>query len=256
MAALECRSVCLDYVLSRGRFRALADVNIAIEDREFVSLLGPSGCGKSSLLNIIAGFVQHTSGSVTVAGRQVTGPGRDRGMVFQEHALFPWMTVGENIGFGPKANGVPKEQRQQKIRELVQLVGLQGFEDAFPKQLSGGMRQRAAVARALANDPEVMLLDEPFSALDEQSRRRVQQEFVRIWQATRKTVLLVTHSVDESILMSDRVVVMQTRPGRVREIIPVDLPRPRDETSPQFIQLKRRIGRLIYEDQPATEVLG
>ncbi len=239
----------LDYHLSGETFRALDRVDVTIADREFVSLLGPSGCGKSSLLGIIAGFVRPTSGSVTVGGRQVTGPGRDRGVVFQEHALFPWMTVRENIEFGPKSAGMPKAQRNSKIAELVELVGLQGFENAFPKQLSGGMRQRVAVSRALANDPAVMLLDEPFSALDEQSRQRFQQEFIRIWKATKQTVLLVTHSIDESILMSDRVVVMATRPGRVRETITVDLPRPRDETSPEFIALKRRISKLIYEKQ-------
>jgi len=249
MASLECRAVSLDYHLSGEDFRALDRVDVTIADRELVSLLGPSGCGKSSLLSIIAGFVRPTSGIVTVGGRQVTGPGRDRGVVFQEHALFPWMTVRENIEFGPKSAGMPKAQRNSKIAELVELVGLQGFENAYPKQLSGGMRQRVAVSRALANDPAVMLLDEPFSALDEQSRQRFQQEFIRIWKATNQTVLLVTHSIDESILMSDRVVVMATRPGRVRETITVDLPRPRDETSPEFIVLKRRISKLIYEKQ-------
>ena len=255
MALLECRSLCLDYVLAGGEvFRALDSVDVAIEPREFVSLLGPSGCGKSSLLNIIAGFVQPSSGTVTLAGREVSGPGRDRGVVFQEHALFPWLTVRGNIEYGLKANGVARPQRDRKVEELVALVGLKGFENAWPKQLSGGMRQRVAVSRALANDPEVMLLDEPFSALDEYSRLRVQNEFLRIWQATGQTVLLVTHSIDESLLMSDRVIVMGTRPGRVREEIDIDLPRPRDESSQRFIELKRHIGALIDESRLADEV--
>jgi NitT/TauT family transport system ATP-binding protein len=181
----------------------------------------------------------------------VSGPGRDRGIVFQEHALFPWMTVRGNIEFGPRANGVASDARERKVRELIALVGLDGFENAFPKQLSGGMRQRVGVARALATDPDILLLDEPFSALDEQTRQSVQQEFVRIWQQTGQTVLLVTHSVEESVLMSDRVVVMATRPGRVKEIIEVDLPRPRDDSDPRFITLKRHISGLLYQDRQA-----
>jgi len=162
------------------RLRALEDVSVLVENQEFVSVLGPSGCGKSSLLNIVAGFVRPTGGQVFVGGREVSSPGRDRGVVFQEHALFPWMTVRENIEFGPKVNGVPKNVRAKKVEELIELVGLTGFEDAFPKLLSGGMRQRVAVSRALANDPDILLMDEPFSALDEQTRQRVQEEFVRI----------------------------------------------------------------------------
>lgn len=255
VAALECRSVCLEYQLDGVQFRALDNVDVCIADREFVSILGPSGCGKSSLLNIVAGFVRPTTGTVLVAGRAVSGPGRDRGVVFQEHALFPWMTVWENIEFGPKVNGVSKEARTKKVRELIELVGLKGFENALPKQLSGGMRQRVAVSRALATDPDVVLLDEPFSALDEQTRQRVQQEFVRIWQETRQTVLLVTHSIEESILMSDRIVVMTTKPGRVKRIIDVDLPRPRDDTDPGFIAKKRLISELLYHHQPSMETV-
>ncbi len=227
------------------RLQALEGVCLRVEHREFVSVLGPSGCGKSSLLNIIAGFVRPTGGQVLVEGQEVSGPGRDRGVVFQDHALFPWMTVRENIEFGPKVNGAPKHVRAKKAEELIALVGLKGFEDAFPKQLSGGMRQRVAVSRALATDPDILLLDEPFSALDEQTRRRVQEEFVSIWQETNQTVLLVTHSVEESVLMSDRVVVMTTKPGQVEATIRIDLPRPRDETDPEFVEKKRLIGNLL-----------
>ncbi len=253
MATLECRSVDLEYPLEGSRFRALQDVNVSVADREFVSLLGPSGCGKSSLLNIVAGFVRPTSGRVLVGGREVRGPGRDRGLVFQEHALFPWMTVRENIEFGPKVNGVPRQAREKKVRDLIALVGLTGFENAFPKQLSGGMRQRVGVSRALATDPDILLLDEPFSALDEQTRHSVQQEFVRIWQQTKQTVLLVTHSIEESIVMSDRVVVMATKPGRVKAVIDIDLPRPRDDTDPSFVAKKRLISELLYQHRQAAE---
>jgi NitT/TauT family transport system ATP-binding protein len=246
MAALECRSVYLDYPLMGERLRALEDVSVRVEDQEFVSILGPSGCGKSSLLNIVAGFVRPTLGQVLVGGVEVSGPARDRGVVFQEHALFPWMTVRGNIEFGLKANHVPKPQRDRKVDELIDLVGLRGFEDAFPKQLSGGMRQRVAVSRAFATDPDVVLLDEPFSALDEQSKQRIQREFARICQATRQTVLLVTHSIEESILMSDRVVVMEPRPGRIRATVDIELARPREDTSPQFIDKKRQISSILY----------
>jgi len=246
VAALECRSVCLEYQLMGRRLRALEDVSVLVQNQEFVSILGPSGCGKSSLLNIVAGFVRPTGGQVLVGGREVSIPGRDRGVVFQEHALFPWMTVRENIEFGPKVNGVPKNECARKVGELIELVGLTGFEDAFPKQLSGGMRQRVAVSRALANDPDILLMDEPFSALDEQTRQRVQEEFVRIWKETEQTVLLVTHSIEESVLMSDRVVVMSTKPGRVKKMIEIDLPRPRDDTNPDFVEKKRLIGEILY----------
>ena len=235
------------------RLRALEDVSVLVENQEFVSVLGPSGCGKSSLLNIVAGFVRPTGGQVFVGGREVSSPGRDRGVVFQEHALFPWMTVRENIEFGPKVNGVPKNVRAKKVEELIELVGLTGFEDAFPKQLSGGMRQRVAVSRALANDPDILLMDEPFSALDEQTRQRVQEEFVRVWKETEQTVLLVTHSIEESVLMSDRVVVMSTKPGRVKKTIEIDLPRPRDDTNPEFVEKKRLIGEILYHDDDYGE---
>lgn len=248
MAALECRSVCLDYELAGRRLRVLEDVSVSVKDREFVSLLGPSGCGKSSLLNVVAGFLRPTGGRVLVGGREISRPGRDRGVVFQEHALFPWMTVRQNIEFGPDVNGMSKQERARRADELITMVGLTGFEDAFPKQLSGGMRQRVAVCRALATTPDILLMDEPFSALDEQTRETLREEFVRIWQMTEQTVLLVTHSIDESVLMSDRVVVMKAKPGQVLEVIDVELPRPRDDTSPEFIEKKRLINRILYQN--------
>lgn len=253
MAALECRSVCLDYRLGSQSHRALQDVDVTVDDQELVSVLGPSGCGKSSLLNIVAGFLRPTAGSVLIGGHEVSAPGRDRGVVFQEHALFPWMTVRDNIGYGPKVNRVPRARRAARIEQLTELVGLTGFETAYPKQLSGGMRQRVAIARALANEPEVLLMDEPFSALDEQTRRRMQGEFVRIWQETNQTVLFVTHSVDESVLLSDRVIVMDTKPGRVREIVAVTIPRPRDDSHADYVDLKRQIADILYQIHHADD---
>ena len=246
MAALDCQSVCLDYSLAGRQVRALQDVTVAVEKREFVSLLGPSGCGKSTLLNVVAGFLKPSGGRVLVEGREVSEPGRDRGVIFQDHALFPWMTARQNIGYGLQASGAPRDVRDQKVNELIELVGLRGFEHAFPSQLSGGMRQRVAVSRALATSPSILLMDEPFSAIDEQTRQGLREEFLRIWQKTGQTVLLVTHSIEESVIMSDRVVVMGTKPGRVIDVVNVDLPRPRDETSADFMRLRRRIGGLLH----------
>ncbi len=246
MAALDCQAVCLDYALAGRHVRALQDVTVAVERREFVSLLGPSGCGKSTLLNIVAGFLKPSGGRVLVDGREVSEPGRDRGIIFQDHALFPWMTARQNIGYGLQAGGVPRDVRDRKVNELIELVGLGGFEHAFPSQLSGGMRQRVAVSRALATSPSILLMDEPFSAIDEQTRQGLREEFLRIWQKTGQTVLLVTHSIEESVIMSDRIVVMGTKPGRVISVVDVDLARPRDETSSEFISLRRHIGGLLY----------
>lgn len=246
MAALDCQAVCLDYALAGRHVRALQDVTVAVEKREFVSLLGPSGCGKSSLLNIVAGFLRPSGGRVLIEGREVSEPGRDRGIIFQDHALFPWMTARQNIGYGLAASGVPRQERDRKVNELIELVGLGGFEHAFPSQLSGGMRQRVAVSRALATSPSILLMDEPFSAIDEQTRQGLREEFLRIWQKTNQTVLLVTHSIEESVIMSDRVVVMGTKPGRVICTVEIDLPRPRDETGAEFIKLRRHIGGLLY----------
>jgi NitT/TauT family transport system ATP-binding protein len=246
MLALECQSVCLEYSVAGRRLRALQDVSVVVGKREFVSLLGPSGCGKSTLLNVVAGFLKPTGGKVLVEGREVSRPGQDRGVIFQEHALFPWMTVRQNISFGLDVNGVPRREREKKVDELIRLVGLTGFERAFPSQLSGGMRQRVAVSRALATSPSILLMDEPFSAIDEQTRQGLRDEFLRIWQQTSQTVLLVTHSIEESVLMSDWVVVMGTKPGRVICTVEIDLPRPRDDASAQFIRLRKHISDLLY----------
>ena len=226
----------------------MRDVNVEMRGGEFVCLLGPSGCGKSTLLNIAAGFIPPTSGSVLLDGRPVIGPGPDRGVVFQEHALFPWLSVVDNIGFGLRMRGVSAHARRDTVRRYLALMGLAGFERSFPKDLSGGMRQRVAIARALANDPTMLLMDEPFASLDAQTRRLMQNELMRVWQQARKTVLFVTHSIEEALLLSDRIVVMTARPGTIRDIIPVEWPRPRDDTSTEFAAAKRRIGAMLDEE--------
>ncbi len=227
---------------------AVRDVNVEVRAGEFVCLLGPSGCGKSTLLNIAAGFIRPTSGSLVLDGRPIIGPGPDRGVVFQEHALFPWLSVVDNIGFGLRMRGVSADVRRDTVRRYLALMGLAGFERSFPKDLSGGMRQRVAIARALANDPTMLLMDEPFASLDAQTRRLMQNELMRVWQQARKTVLFVTHSIEEALLLSDRIVVMTARPGTIRDIIPVESPRPRDDTCAEFAAAKRRIGAMLDEE--------
>lgn len=227
---------------------ALGDVSFEIADGEFCALLGHSGCGKTTLLNMVAGFEAPTSGSVTLGGRPVDGPGWDRTMIFQDYALFPWASVRENIGFGLKMKKTAPDEAAAIVEHHLDLVGLQGFGDRYPHQLSGGMRQRVAIARALAVSPDVLLMDEPFAALDDQNRLAMQRELVRIWRQEPKTVMLVTHSIDEAILLADKIVVMSSRPGRVREIVPVGLDRPRDEDDPAYLALKRHLRSLIREE--------
>lgn len=224
---------------------ALARIDLAIADGEFFVILGPSGCGKSTLLNIIAGFIPPTTGDVWLNEHKVTGPGPDRAVVFQEYVLFPWRTVWRNVEVGPEVRGVPKEKRAQICDRYIGLVGLRGFEQRFPAELSGGMKQRVGLARALANDPEVLLMDEPFGALDAQTRRMMQLELLSIWAATQKTIIFVTHSVTEAVLLGDRLAVMTAHPGRIMELLKIELKRPRDPTSEPFIAYQRRVNSLI-----------
>jgi sulfonate transport system ATP-binding protein len=226
------------YRVGAGKIPALQDVNLAIGEGEFISIVGSSGCGKSTLLRIIAGLENGHDGTVTLGGKRVAGPGLDRGMVFQEHRLLPWLTVEQNVAFG--LNGHSTETKQA-VREHLELVGLEKFAKAHPGQLSGGMAQRVAIARALVNQPKLLLLDEPFGALDALTRIQMQQEILRIWQAEQTTMVLVTHDIDEAIYLGDRVVIMSSRPGTVKRILPVDLPRPRDRSSHEFVQLRREI---------------
>lgn len=220
---------------------ALDGINLTIATQEFVCILGPSGCGKTTLLKAIAGLVQLDAGQVRIDGRVVTAPGPDRALVFQNFALLPWADVLTNIAFGLELRGMPKEKRDHIARELTRAVGLAGFEYYFPRQLSGGMQQRVGLARALAVDPQILLMDEPFGAVDEQTRRLLQEDLLALLERTRKTVVFVTHSMDEAVRLGDRVVLMTPRPGRVQEAIRVDLPRPRPvdvDKYPQFVELK------------------
>ena len=240
---------------SKSTVRALDEINLEVQKGEVICILGPSGCGKSTLLNIVAGFLPPSGGEVRVDGRPVIEPGPDRGFVFQEFALFPWRTVLENIEFGPVLKGMEKADRHARARELIQRIHLTGFENKYPFELSGGMKQRVGIARALANDPEVLLMDEPFGALDAQTRRVMQEELLKLLGETKKTVLFVTHAIDEAIVLADRVVIMTARPGQVKALLGVDLPRPRDRTSPEFNELYRNMDDLIrVEVEKSIEV--
>ncbi|MDR7520020.1 MAG: ABC transporter ATP-binding protein [Armatimonadota bacterium] len=225
---------------------ALQDVSFQVQPNEFVSVVGRSGCGKTTLLNIIAGLLRPTEGEVRIDGRPVEGPGPDRGMVFQHAALFPWLTALENVEFGPRNHGMPRDQRRALAMELIDLVRLRGFERKYPRELSGGMRQRVAIARALATDPEILLMDEPFGALDELTRAEMQEELLRIWEARRKTVVFVTHSIMEAIYLSDRIVVLSPHPGRVRKEVQIPMPRPRQRSSAEFMAYYEEIHSSIY----------
>ncbi len=227
---------------------AVRDFNLAIAEGEFVVVVGPSGCGKTTLLRCIAGLVEPTRGNVHIRGRPLEGPGAERGYVFQSFALFPWRTVRRNIEFGLELKGMPKEERRRISDEYIDLVGLQGFEDSHPRELSGGMQQRVGLARALVNDPEVLLMDEPFGSLDAQTRNIMQTEVLKIWNRTHKTIIFVTHSVDESIYLADRVVVLTARPASIKAIFPVDLPRPRDRASDPFAHIRHEVLEDLTEE--------
>ena len=229
--------------------QALADVNLDIQDQEFICMVGPSGCGKTTLLRIIAGLETPTAGEVTVDGNAVIGPDPKRGMVFQEYSLFPWRRVIDNVAFGLEMKGVGKEERRKTADHYIDMVGLSQFRNAYPFELSGGMRQRVAIARALANDPDVLLMDEPFGALDAQTRNRMQRELLSLWAGTKQTIIFVTHSVDEAVYLADRIVVLSQRPGTVREIIPIPWSRPRDRTSAEFAEVRRRVLDMINETE-------
>jgi NitT/TauT family transport system ATP-binding protein len=228
---------------------AISDISLRIEDGAFVSILGPSGCGKSTLLYIVGGFVNPTEGAAKVKGTAITGPGPDRGPVFQEFALFPWKNVLGNVMYGLRQQGVARTEAEAQSRRLIEMVGLKGFENFYPKELSGGMKQRVAIARTLAYKPAVLLMDEPFGALDAHTRTRLQNDLLNIWERDRKTVLFVTHSVDEAVFLSDKVVVMTRAPGRIKEIVEIDLPRPRRRAEllldPRYQKYVVDIERLI-----------
>jgi len=228
---------------------ALKDINLDIPNGQFVCLLGPSGCGKSTLLNAVAGFSLPSTGVIAADGKPITGPGPERGMVFQEYALFPWMTVEQNVAFGLGIKGMDKTAIRARVLQLLGKLGLADFRHRFPKDLSGGMRQRVAIARVLALDSPIMLMDEPFGALDALTRRNLQDELLRIWAELKKTIIFVTHSIEEAIYLADRIVVMTYRPGTVKRDLMVTLPRLRDPSAPEFNVLKRELGQRVMEEQ-------
>lgn len=250
---IRIRDVTMIYGTADHEVAALDAISLDVAPGELVCLLGPSGCGKSTLLNIIAGFLAPSRGEVIAGGTRVTQPGPDRGMVFQEYALFPWMTVRANVAFGLEMRREPKEKIAETVDALLAKLHLTEFAGRFPKDLSGGMRQRVAIARVLALDSPILLMDEPFGALDALTRRNLQDELLRIWTELRKTIVFVTHGIDESLYLADRIVVMTFRPGHVKAIVPVSLNRPRDVSSPEFNELKRSISAMVMEEQKRHE---
>lgn len=252
---LTATQVCKSFPIfgsKRETLLALSDVSFSVSDKEFVSIVGPSGCGKSTMLSIVGGFDQPTSGDVLLGGSKICGPSKERGFVFQADALFHWMTVEDNVGYGLRVQGYPKQQQGDIVEGNLKLVGLLPFRKARPAQLSGGMRQRVAIARALATDPKILLLDEPFGALDVLTRKKMQQELARIWDQTHKTVIMVTHSVEEALLLSDRIFVMTRSPGTIRETLVVDLPRPRSTRDSAFREREARLNELLLGEVEET----
>lgn len=233
---------------NRGSLEALSEVSFDVPENDFVCVVGPSGCGKSTLLRMIAGLESVTSGRIVYRGDAVSRSRREIGMVFQEYSLLPWRSVLDNIALGPEFSGMPRNEREVKAMEYLRLVGMETFSRAFPHELSGGMRQRVAIVRALANDPDVLLMDEPFGALDAHTRILLQKELLRIWENHRKTILFVTHGVDEAIYLADRILVMSARPGRILEIIDVDMERPRDRANPSYGRMAERILSILEQE--------
>jgi ABC-type nitrate/sulfonate/bicarbonate transport system ATPase subunit len=256
MSQLAIQGVSRIFTGARGQqTQALLPVDFDVRENDFVTVLGPSGCGKSTLLRSVAGLDYPSTGRVLLDGQPVEGPGADRGMVFQSYTLFPWLTVEQNIRFGLRERRMPEAQQKERCDFFIAKVGLRGFESHFPKQLSGGMQQRTAIARALANDPKILLLDEPFGALDNQTRVLMQELLLGIWESAQKTVLFVTHDIDEAIFMANRVAVFSARPGRIKTEFAVDFPHPRHytiKTSPEFMELKARLTEEIRAESMAV----
>jgi len=251
MSDIQFVEVAMSFPTRKGEVRALDEISLSVPDGQFACIVGPSGCGKSTLLSIAAGLVTPTHGDVLVDGRPASDPGPDRGMVFQSYSLYPWLSVRRNIEFGLEIKRTPKAERHRQSSELIHLMKLDGFADVFPKALSGGMKQRAAIARAIANDPQILLMDEPFGALDALTRQVMQEMLTDIWQRFRKTVLFVTHDIDEAIFLGDVIYIMTNRPGRIRTTLQVDLPRPRSfdmVSAPHFAELRNQVVGVIHEE--------
>jgi NitT/TauT family transport system ATP-binding protein len=253
---LEVRHLDKVFRTRENETLALSDINFSTHRREFLSIVGPSGCGKSTLIRILAGLEDQTAGDVLLDGEPVCGPGSDRGMVFQSYTLFPWLTVKKNVMFGLEINNYGQAESERQALQWLQLVGLEKFAESYPHQLSGGMKQRVAIVRALATQPRILLMDEPFGALDAQTRARMQSHLLEIWRKIDITIVFITHDLDEAIFLSDRILVLSAHPGRVQELIEVPVPRPRDTTqcfSPEFIATKARLEELIYSAEPEDE---
>jgi NitT/TauT family transport system ATP-binding protein len=246
------RDVRKTFALGNDEFVALDRISLDIADNEFVTAVGPSGCGKSTLMNILAGLEEPSAGEALVDGRPVDGPGPERGVIFQQYALFPWLTVRQNVEFGLRTAGVGKAERRERAEYFIKMVGLEQFADALPKMLSGGMKQRCAIARAYAVNPSILLMDEPFGALDALTRVKLQEQLLATWSREKRTVVFITHDVDEAVFLANRVVVMAARPGRVFDVIDVDLPYPRTEDvrlSPEFGELRNRVWHSVYHQE-------
>ena len=251
LTKLKIDNVYKEYQGRNGKTIALNGVNLDIKENEFICVVGPSGCGKSTLLNIIAGLLEPTSGTVMLDGKVIEGTGVERGVVFQQYALFPWRTVLKNVMFPMEMKKVPKDEAEAIARKYIKSVGLEGFEKSYPKELSGGMKQRVAIARAYAANPEVLLLDEPFGALDAQTRVQLQTELLETWEKEKKTCFFITHDVDEAIILAQRVIIMSARPGRIKKIVDIDIPYPRTQatkTDPRFLELKSEIWNQVYQE--------
>ena len=254
---LEVKNLCKQFETSKGAITALNNINFKAHRREFVCVIGPSGCGKSTLVRILAGLESHSSGSVLLNGEEVTGPGPDRGMVFQGYTLFPWLTVKRNVMFGLIESGHGKTAAEEQAMQWIELVGLGKFSDSYPHQLSGGMKQRVAIARALANQPKILLMDEPFGALDPQTRAKMQSHLMEIWKNIDITVVFITHDLDEAIYLADRILVLKAHPGEVDEVIEVPVPQPRNPSqllSEEFLATKRRLEELIHPEDEGDDV--
>ena len=248
---LKIDNVYKEYQGRNGKTIALNGVSLDIKENEFICVVGPSGCGKSTMLNIIAGLLEPTSGTVSLDGKVIEGTGVERGVVFQQYALFPWRTVLKNVMFPLEMKNVPKAEAEAIARKYIKSVGLEGFEKSFPKELSGGMKQRVAIARAYAANPEVLLLDEPFGALDAQTRVQLQSELLETWEKEKKTCFFITHDVDEAVILAQRVIIMSARPGRIKKIVDIDIPYPRTQatkTDPRFLELKSEIWNQVYQE--------
>lgn len=246
---IQVQNINKTFVLGNERFEALEDVSLKVDENEFITVVGPSGCGKSTLMNILAGLDEPTGGAAFVDGREVDGPSPERGVIFQQYALFPWLTVRQNVEFGLKTAKAPAEERRRTAQHFIDMVGLTDFADALPKTLSGGMKQRCAIARAYSMNPSILLMDEPFGALDALTRVRMQEHLLETWEKEKRTIVFITHDVDEAAFLANRVIVMAARPGRIHRVIDVDLPYPRTEEvrlSPEFAEVRNDIWTSVY----------